>query len=623
MATDWLGSHARMRHWRDFAVNVRAAQVPLAALPARELAVRLPPLRARLARDGVTGDALPQVMAIVAQTCHHTLGVAPFDTQLAAAHILLQGHLAEMATGEGKTLAAALAAAIGALAGMPVHVITANDYLVQRDAAALAPLYRALGLSVGAVTQPLDRAARRAAYACDITYCTAKELVFDYLRDGLTAPRGTMLEQRAAALVARGGDEAARPLLRGLQLAIVDEADSILIDEARVPLILSQPAHDATPALTAAAWHLSAALAPGEDCVPDAHTRGVRLTAAGRVRLLAQVDTGGGAWLNRAHCEQMVTLALVARHQLRRGRDYVVQAGKVHLIDETSGRRAEGRAWSNGLQQFVELKEGCAPSAALRTVAQITYQRFFPRYLKLCGMSGTLREARGELRRIYDLAVVRVPLRRPDRRRVLGARVFATTAQQWRAVIDSARALRAQGRPLLIGTDSVLASEALSRGLAAAQLPHQVLNAAQDGHEAQIIAAAGAPGAITVATNMAGRGTDIVLDTASRAAGGLHVICCQQNAARRIDRQLLGRCARQGDPGSAQYFITLDGPLLAHYGVKKNMFKIRYLQKPWVGQWRLRRAQQARTRQHVRERAALARHDDNLGDWLAFGGPQT
>ena len=600
-------AHALAKHWADESKNARRA--------------RMTTLRAGLGRHGFTDELLAQAFAMVALECKRELGIAPFGTQLMAARIMLDNHLAEMATGEGKTLAAAIAAAAAALAGVPVHVITSNDYLVARDASALGPLYGALGLTTGRVTQDMDASARRDAYARDITYCTAKELVFDYLRDGIARSRRSDLEERAVRLGATG---APGTLLRGLCLAIVDEADSILIDEARVPLILSHtPPGGADPAPYRQAWILSAELAPGTDFILDPETRRARLTEAGGIHLRNRIADDPAPWLTGRHCEDAVMTALVARHILQRNRDYLVRAGKVLIIDENTGRAAMGRAWSQGLHQVVEIKEDCPASTPAAPVAQITYQRFFPRYLRLCGMSGTLMESRGELLSIYDLGVIRLPLRLPSRRALLPARVFATRPGQWAGVVARIRELHAQGRPVLVGTDSVRDSEELSKQLAAAGLPHTVLNARQDENEARIIAAAGVRGAITVATNMAGRGTDIALGTGVEKLGGLHVISCQQNAVRRIDRQLIGRCARQGAPGSAETFVTLDGPLL------KGRWPTCLTNAPgevqrlrWPGVLLFRITQWGIDHRQRQERRMLLRRDKEINRWLAFSGPE-
>ncbi|MGQ0752036.1 MAG: preprotein translocase subunit SecA [Betaproteobacteria bacterium] len=601
---------------------IRTLTRSLACRSSEELLGRVRTLRAHLGREGCTDTLVTESLALASIACARTLQTAPYDTQLIAARLLLEGRLAEMATGEGKTLAVGLAAATAALAGIPVHVVTANDYLVKRDAAALRPLYAALGLSVGDVTPQLDSEARRAAYACDITYCTAKELVFDYLRDRASWPPRQDLEERAVRL----GTPGLRPrLLRGLCMAIIDEADSVLIDEARMPLVLSRAASACDGPALRAAWGLCHALEPERHFVIAVPDHSVRLTEAGRMFLRVKSGAGGCGWLSQRHCEDVVTLALTAAYLLKSGRDYLVRDDAIHIIDPTTGRTASGRAWARGLHQFVELKESIEPGVQTEPLIQITYQRFFARYLSLCGISGTLAESRSELARVYGKRVVAVPLRCVDRRKRLPSRAFARQPAQLAAVVARVRELNARGQPVLVGMDSVTDSEALSRLLKASGLRHAVLNARQDRDEASIIATAGHHGAITVATNMAGRGTDIILGPASAEAGGLHVICCQQNPARRIDRQLLGRCGRQGDPGSFEVYIALDGPLLAHHWLAR-LLRARTrrpeLTRASLGAMALRFAQRARERSDRKQREWLLRRDEETGEWLAFSGRQ-
>jgi preprotein translocase subunit SecA len=523
--------------------RARAAQREWSCRDASSRAERLHALRARLARDGWHDAALrAEALGCVAAAVLGALGRDPFDAQLAAAQILLDDRFAEMATGEGKTLAAALAAAVAALGGVPVHVMTANDYLAQRDAQQLAPLYAALGLEVGTVLASMDAAARRAAYACDITYCTAREVAFDYLRDGL----------------AHAGRP---PLLRGLCMAILDEADSLLIDEASMPLVLSEAVDDARErAACFQALAVARTLRLGRDARVDAATRRVEWLAEGLERLEASTRDFDAAWHNRRHRQDLVGAALEALHALERDRDYVVRAGRIELLDAVTGRAAPGRVWSRGLQTLVEIKEGCAPSPASATRTQISFQRFFARYLLLAGTSGTLRECRAELRALYRREVVAVAPRRPSRREVMPQRLFVDASCRDAAAVRRAHELRSLGRPLLIGTDSVAASERLSARLGAAGIAHRVLNAHHDREEAAIVAAAGARGAVTVATRMAGRGTDIALGPGVAALGGLHVLVCQDNPSPRLDRQLAGRGARQGEPGSAEIWLALDAP---------------------------------------------------------------
>jgi preprotein translocase subunit SecA len=398
--------------------------------------------------------------------------------------------------------------------------------------------------------------------------------VFDYLRDSLGATRRRV--DAVTALDALQGHTTTPPLLRGLCMAIVDEADAVLIDEARVPLILSQAtASAASAAHTHQALQLAQALQAGVDFHVDKAHLTATLTDSGRSRALqlsidAQIDKDDSAWRHAQHREHAVCMALVAVHGLQSERHYLVHdkldehgQRSVQLIDNSSGRIAQGRAWSGGLQQLVEAKEGCALSPPLATLAQLTFQRFFARYVRLGGLSGTLCEARAELMAHYGKTVRRVPLRRPLRRRVLPLRLFADDAQLWPAVVMAVSRLHQQQRPVLVATDSVQQAEQLSKMLTTQGLPHAVLHARHDAQEAQLVARAGQRGAITVTTNMAGRGTDIELGEGVAALGGLHVISCQLNAARRIDRQLAGRAARQGDPGSVQTMLSLHNPLLA------------------------------------------------------------
>lgn len=501
-------------------------------------------------RHGLSAANRLGALALASQVAAVVLQRPPYPVQQMAAHGLVCGVFVEMATGEGKTLSIALAAAALALAGSPVHVVTANDYLVGRDADEMAPFFAALGLSVGRVCEADGPALRRAAYACDVVYVTARELVFDYLRDGLSAPfRRSRLEECADALA--GGLDPARRVLRGLCAVIVDEADSVLIDEARLPFILARAA--AAQASDEAAWRrvwaLALKLEKGRDFSGDAES-GIQLSAAGVARAgLA----AGRQQVEQARLEQ----ALTALHLFVRDRDYVVRDGQVGIVDQHSGRLADKRAWSRELHRFIELKEGCALGRETETAAQLTFQRFFGRYHFLAGISGTLRECAGELAAVYDLPLMTVPLHSPLRRQLGPSRLFVDHAAMWRACAQRVRELVAANRPVLIGTDSVRDSRALSAELTAHGITHAVLDALQDASEAAIVAQAGQAGRVTVATRMAGRGTDIRLDAAARAAGGLHVISCQHNPTARIDRQLIGRCARQGDPGSAECFRAL------------------------------------------------------------------
>lgn len=603
-----------------FVAQVRAREAALRALPDEKRAAAILALKLAFQRDGFCDEHIAEAFALTALECSRALGLQPYDTQLIAARIVLDERLAEMATGEGKTLAVALAAATAALAGMPTHVITANDYLVMRDAAQMRPVYAALGLSTGTVTQGQAHGSRHDAYACDITYCTAKELVFDYLHDSRNRnhdPLHWRVEQLA------GRTPGSPLLLRGLCMAIVDEADSILIDEACVPLILSQATDNRQERdYFSQALALTGALNEADDFQLDPATLSARLTGKGHEKIERAAAGLTSLWHNRLHREETICTALAAQHLYRRDHHYLVREGKVLLIDENTGRIAQGRVWSRGLHQMIELKEGVKPSAALTTAAQITYQRFFPRYLRLGGLSGTLRESRGELLEVYGLPVRRVPLRKPCWREIAPLRLFAGHESLWKTVTARVATLHRSGRPVLVGTGSVMDSEMLSRHLAEAGLPHAVLNARYDKEEADIVAAAGKRGAITVATNMAGRGTDIPLGEGVAALGGLHVICCQLNAARRIDRQLAGRCARQGDPGSVETWLSLQAPLLQQYlpcWLSGLLRQRATTLSGWLARLLITPVQLLEEGRHFGQRKHLLAHDRQMEKQLSFG----
>lgn len=570
---------ANAKQYQAFIKQVAAFAPNLEHLSEAKTKARLRELQSLLSMHGMTDILLAELFAIIKKTCERELGHVPYDTQLIAARIMLDGKLAEMATGEGKTLAAGICVAAAALAGVPVHLITSNDYLVTRDAATLSPLHRALGLSVGTVVQGMETEERKQAYACNITYVTAKELVFDYLRDRTSGGRArTSLHHRVAQI----SGQASNTLLRGLYMAIIDEADSILIDEARVPLILSQSVLQAAQVdYHCTLFALASTLISQQDFVLDQRHLSAELTESGLQKLHTERKKLKQLSYNKMHLEETICQALAAIYLFKRDQHYLVRDDAVHIIDEITGRISPGRVWSRGLHQLIELKEHCKPSGEMVTAAQITYQRFFPRYLQLGGMSGTLNESRAELFSLFDLKIVKVPLRKPSQRIVLPTRIYGDNQALWAAVTKRVIALHKNGHPILIGTDSVADSEVLSQQLKQAGLKHQVLNARQDQQEANIVAQAGQANQITVSTNIAGRGTDIALGKGVEELGGIHLISCQHNPSRRIDRQLIGRCARQGKPGVAETLISMDKPLIAN--LFPSWITRRVIQ--WVIQW--------------------------------------
>lgn len=590
-----------------------------------QLRSRAGALRLRLPAEGLSRELVAEGFALVREVAGRSCGMRHYDAQLVGGWILLRGMLAEMETGEGKTLTATLPACMAALAGIPVHIVTVNDYLVTRDAEAMGPIYCFLGLRVGAITEGMDAEARRRAYACDITYCSNKQLAFDYLKDRLTLAGVTSPLRLQVEALCTERPRLQSLLLRGLCFAIVDEADSVLIDEARTPLIISRPGGNEDQRRSfEQALALARGLSLGADYLVETRDREVRLTDGGRRRLEAAGAPLGGIWRGRRRREELVRQALVAEHLFARDRHYLLKDGRVQIIDEFTGRVMADRSWERGLHQLIEVKEGVAVSAHKETLARISYQRFFRRYLRLAGMTGTAQEVADELWSVYRLRTVRVPPHRPLRRHARGERLFRDTGTKWVAVVSAIRALHEQGRPILVGTRSVGASEHLSGLLSRAGLPHCVLNARQDEQEAEIIEQAGRRGRITVATNMAGRGTDIRLDGAVVALGGLHVLATERHEAGRIDRQLFGRCARQGDPGSYCAFLSLEDELFTVYGpaglvpVVQALLRGDRALSGWLSRWVTAAAQRAAERRHARIRRGLLRADERMGEALAF-----
>jgi preprotein translocase subunit SecA len=551
-----------------------------------------------------------------------------FDVQLMGGLVLLHGMVAEMETGEGKTLTATLPACTAALAGVPVHIITVNDYLADRDTKWMGPIYQALGLAAGTIKHGLDPQARRAAYRCDVTYCTNKEVAFDYLRDRIVLwDRPSEIRLQLERLY--GGRSRVRHLvMRGLHFGIVDEADSVLIDEARTPLIISAEGDGYDEqSLYEQALGIAGKLAPGEDYSIRASERSLELTENGKERIEDIIRWDGRVWMNRQQREELVRQALVALNLFSRDKHYLVKDGKVQIVDEYTGRLMADRSWERGLHQLIEIKENCEMTKRKETQARISYQRFFRRYLRLAGMTGTAREVAGELWSIYRLRVVTVPTNKPLHRDYLPDRVYPAAGQRWQAVVSRILEMHSEGRPVLVGTRSVEASEHLSHLLSEAGLLHKVLNARQDQEEAEIIARAGEQARITVATNMAGRGTDIRLAPGVAELGGLHVIATERHEARRIDRQLFGRCGRQGDPGTSEAIVSLEDELATVYVNKAfQWLASTVLRRPGtliargIGKILFRRAQRKAERLHARMRHDLLKMDEQLGDALAFSG---
>ena len=584
-------------------------------------------MRGRLRRDGFTPALVGECFALVREAASRTIGQRHYESQLMGGWALLEGKLVEMATGEGKTFAATLPACAVALAGYPVHVITVNDYLASRDAEEMAPLYQFFGLTVGTAVQGMPKPAKREAYAKSVTYCTNKELAFDYLRDGVA------LENRSSqlhlALESLRGDASrdANLVLRGLYFGIVDEADSVFVDEARTPLILSSSVSSQEETdQCEKALGFARSLAAGEDYTLNQFERNVVLTDGGKVKLDEFASGLQGLWTSVRAREELVTQALSALTLYQRDQHYVVGDGKVKIVDESTGRVMPDRSWERGLHQLIEAKEGCALTERRQTLARMTYQRLLRRYIRLGGMTGTAREVTREIEAVYGLDVANIPLHKPARRAYGRGHVCMTLEEKWNKVADAVEQLAlAEGRPVLIGTRSVKASEEISAVLAARGIDHALLNAKQDEAEAEVISLAGQPARVTVATNMAGRGTDIKLGPGVADKGGLHVILTEYHESRRIDRQLFGRCGRQGDPGSCEAIVSLEDEIFTVYAPMATRL-VRRLAVTRTGLpnsiYRALRAlaQSAAERKNAQIRIQNLKLDRRLSKVLAFSG---
>jgi preprotein translocase subunit SecA len=593
-----------------------------------QLSAAIEDLRTDLHQQGLQKRLIFKAFAVIREVSARTLGKTHFDVQLFGGWVMINGKLAEMETGEGKTLTTTLPACTAALAGIPVHVITANDYLASRDADIMTPLYRRLGLQVSAVVEGVDLEQRRKNYQANIVHTTNKQIAFDYLRDRITMADDTgALRLQFRQIQHQLKDSGTQPLLQGLCFALVDEADSVLIDEAKTPLIITKTIpNEMSVENYADALYLASTLLINYDYKVDNKTKTIEITPEGEGSLAEMVITLPKFWHKLHRCQRLVKQALVAQWFYKIDQQYVVSEGNIQIIDQSTGRMMADRAWEQGLHQMIEAKEGCAISDAREPLARISYQRFFSRYLYVGGASGTLSDVSTELQRVYGLDVVKIASHRPSKRKMMAERLYRNSQTQQQALLKRIKQLHQQRRPMLIGTTSVEESEQVAGWLQQAQLPHRILNAKQDQQEAYIIAQAGHQQVITVSTNMAGRGTDIILGPGVAELGGLHVIVLSRNDSRRIDRQLYGRCARQGDPGSAEAILSLDDPALVNYYFST---MLRLLNRLIVGtnplaafltRWIIRLPQRRQEKQQSKARAILIKQDRQLQRILAFAG---
>ncbi len=616
-------------------LTARAAQIEtqaaeLGKLSDHKLHERILEFRSRFRRRGRDQEELiTDALAVIREVADRQVGLRPFPVQLVGALALHQGFLAEMATGEGKTHTAGLAAVLVGWTKQPCHIVTVNDYLAQRDAEWLKALYHFCGVSVGCVTSTMDPTARRQGYASDVTYTTSKEILADFLRDrlqlgGLYDPARRLIRRMLAPQSAAQDGL----VLRGLHTAIIDEADSILIDEAVTPLIISAPhKNEVLREASLIANEIVSALAPETDYRVDWKYREVDLTDSGRQKMQEKCASRSGLWRGTDRRMDMIRQALTAREFFHRGKQYVVTEDKVVIVDEFTGRPMPQRSWRQGLHQAIEAKEGVPISDPTETVARLSFQRFFRLYFQLSGMTGTAHEAAGEFWQIYRLPVITIPTNKPCIRQQWPDRVFAKENDKWRAIVDEIQRLHATRQPVLVGTRNVAASEKLGSMLSERGMVFRLLNAVRHQEEAQIVADAGQPLRITIATNMAGRGTDIRLGKGVTELGGLHVIATERHESGRVDRQLFGRSARQGDPGSAQAFVSAEDELLRRY-LPKNLseYMRNYLQGNWprkqkVAETAFGYAQHRAQRLAFRQRCAVLKMDDWIDEALAFSGP--
>ena len=506
--------------------------------------------------------------ALAYEAVRRIIGVELYDQQIISGMLLCRGMIAEMATGEGKTLCAALPAIFHGLRGQSVHVATPNIYLAERDCELLTPVYRLLNCSVGLLKEGAPEDEKRAVYACDIVYGTGYEFGFDYLREQLAEiahSRGTLgLHYRN---VLRGAAAPESGYHARHNVAIIDEIDSVMIDEACIPLIISEGGapDESDVSLYAEAVRIAEQLCEDSDYLIDREAHTVSLTKSGKLRAHADMAAQSQGGLQRSWA-LYVEQALQALLLLTKDVDYVTDDGKIVLVDGATGRLCPDRNWSEGLHQILEVKENLSHTGELRTAARITRQRYFRMYDVLCGMTGTATESRWEFWRTYGLHVAKVPLRLPLRRQALPPRYFVDAASKWRAAVEDIKRMHATGRPVLIGSRTIENSEVLAKQLGDAGVPYQLLNGKQTADEADVVSHAGHRGAVTIATNMAGRGTDIKLEPGIAEMGGLHLLAVEPNESLRVDRQLIGRVGRQGDPGSYQFFVSADDALLSRFG---------------------------------------------------------
>lgn len=610
------------------AERIHVKSTEASTLTDRQLKAELGAYRTAVKRSGpglaqVVEGALPYLI----EAAFRTVGLKPYPVQVMAALALDRGYLAEMATGEGKSLTAALAGVLAGWSGRPCHILTTNDYLAGRDAWEFNSLYRYCGLTVGAVVAELDPAKRKELYRHDVVYTTSKELLADFLRDRIYLGRLHHPQRRLLREILepyrRIGDGV---VLRGIDTAIIDEADSVMIDEAVTPLIIStQQENEWLVEATTSASGLVTQF-DSDDYTIDQKYREIEFKETGLERLEDVAPSLPPIWRGASRREEIMRQALVARQFYHLDQHYVIADGKIVIVDEFTGRLMHSRSWGNGLHQAVEAKEGLALTAPTETLARLSFQRFFRLFRRLSGMTGTAKEASSEFWHIYRLPVITIPTHRPMIRDHLPPAYFQQADDKWRSILADIEAVHGDGRPVLVGTRSVSSSRKIADLLDHACIPYRLLNATHHEDEAMIIKQAGQAHKITIATNMAGRGTDIKLTPDVVKLGGLHVIVAERNESGRIDRQLVGRCARQGDPGSSRIFASLEDDLITRYGsrtvrkVADFAFDQQRVEPGLLLNHAFDRAAEAAQKLAYQRRKTVLRTDTWLDDALIFAG---
>ena len=567
--TDMLfGTHSQreLRRIEPLVKRIEDLRPQMQELSDEQLRGKTDEFKKRLAEGETLDDLLPEAYAAVREGARRSLGMEPFRVQLIGGIILHQGRIAEMRTGEGKTLVATMPAYLNALEGRGVHVVTVNDYLAKRDAEWMGQVYQFMGLSVGVVLNSMSSEERQQAYGCDITYVTNNELGFDYLRDNMAIYKKNLV-------------------LRELHFAIIDEVDSVLIDEARTPLIISGQSGKSTK-IYEACDILAKQMKRGEDMedlskidaimgvereetgdfIVNEKDKVVNLTAEGVSKVEKFFHIPNLADPENLEIQHCIILALRANNLMHRDHDYIVKDDQVLIVDEFTGRVMPGRRYSDGLHQAIEAKENVKVKKESKTLATITFQNFFNKFDKKCGMTGTALTEEREFREIYGMDVIEIPTNKPVIRKDHQDAVYKTKKEKYKAVVEAVKEAHEKGQPVLVGTITIQVSEDVSKMLRREGIPHNVLNAKFHEMEAEIVAQAGQHGAVTIATNMAGRGTDIKLDEEAKAAGGLKIIGTERHESRRIDNQLRGRSGRQGDPGESRFYISLEDDLMRLFG---------------------------------------------------------